>query len=70
MTHAWIYFWHGQLAEAFRANALSIPLFAGFPFVAVSIYRTHFWTEKRTQFALLTATVALVTYAIARNLHF
>ena len=71
MTHAWIFFWHGEWARAFSENALSIPLFAGAPVVVLSIlcYRP-FWTETRVRRAITGLIVILAGYTILRNLRF
>jgi hypothetical protein len=68
MTHAWVYFWHGDWAKAFTENKLSISLFTVFPFLMLSILTTKFWNEQRTRMGVIAGISLLVIYTIVRNL--
>jgi hypothetical protein len=68
MTHAWMYFWHGDWVRAWSANALSIPLFIGAPILAGTELIDRFWTEKRVRSAGLAGVIVLFAYTVSRNL--
>jgi hypothetical protein len=70
MTHAWIYFWHGEWAHAFQENRLSLALFIGAPvllFASFSAKFRDFWTDSRIKGAIWILLVLLIGYAIMRN---
>lgn len=67
MTHAWIYFWHGEWVEAWHENALSIVLFLGFPFYLIVKLRSDYWTDARNISLIGTSILTLVIYTISRN---
>jgi hypothetical protein len=72
MTHAWIYFWHGEFAQAFQENRLALPLFLGAPislFACFSAKFRGFWTESRIKTSVWLILAVLVSYTIFRNLN-
>jgi hypothetical protein len=70
MTHAWVYFWHGDFAKSKLANFLSLPLFIGAPLFLASLTFSKFWNEKRARFGAIVGISILVVYTIARNIRF
>lgn len=68
MTHAWIYFWHGHFAGAFRENRLSLLLFLGTPILLLSLALSNFWTAKKLKSFVWISLAVLFAYAIFRNL--
>ena len=70
MTHAWIFFWHGNFRLALGLNVLSVPLFFGFPIFAFTLFFTEFWNQEKIKIALKLTLAALLTFAFGRNLSF
>jgi hypothetical protein len=68
MTHAWIYFWHGDFLRAMEENKLALPLFFLTPVLALSIGATSFWTEPRIRKSGIGFMMMLLAYAVLRNL--
>jgi hypothetical protein len=68
MTHAWIYFWHGEWSLAWRENALSLILFLGAPIYLLTKLKSHYWTAERNKKLLGMSMIILVVYTIARNI--